>query len=286
MPFPDQALWFYRQMTARNRHRLLDQLRDRRKLPIAILFYHRVATQDLNPWSISFDDFRHHLDWLSSNFDLVSLAEAQRRIRQRENDRQCVAITFDDGYADNTLYAIPELVSRRIPLTYFVTTNFVETGKPFPHDVAQGKVLQPNSIAELRHYVGQGVEIGAHTSSHANIGAIANRQQLWDEIAGSIQTLRQWLGIPCSYFAFPYGHPKNMTQEAVDVLKAMEVQGFCSGYGALNWPANDGFHLRRIHADPGIQRLKNWLTLDARKLSENVQLPFLESPHLLPDLVR
>ncbi len=285
MPLPDQALWFYRQMTARNRRRLLDRLREDRCLPIAILFYHRVAQRDMNPWSISFDDFRHHLDWLQSNFELVTLSEAQGRIRRGDNDRHCVAITFDDGYADNTQFAIPELVSRRIPMTYFVATHFVESGTPFPHDLALGRPLDPNTVDELRHYVDQGIEIGAHTRSHCDIGTVTNPSQLWEEVAGSIQTLRQWLGIPCSYFAFPYGHPKNMSQEAVDLLTKLDINGFCSGYGALNWPGNDAYHLRRIHADPGIQRLKNWLTLDSRKLSEQVQLPFLEPPHRLPELV-
>ncbi len=37
-----------------------------------------------------------------------------------------------------------------------------------------------------------------------------------------------------------------------------------------------GFHLRRIHADPKLERLKNWLTYDSRKLREKVVLPFVE----------
>jgi len=37
-----------------------------------------------------------------------------------------------------------------------------------------------------------------------------------------------------------------------------------------------GFHLRRIHADPKLEKLKNWLTYDSRKLCEQVELPFVE----------
>ncbi|MEO8272011.1 MAG: hypothetical protein ABI557_20040, partial [Aureliella sp.] len=36
------------------------------------------------------------------------------------------------------------------------------------------------------------------------------------------------------------------------------------------------FHLRRIHADPKLEKLKNWLTYDSRKLREQVVLPFVE----------
>jgi hypothetical protein len=56
----------------------------------------------------------------------------------------------------------------------------------------------------------------------------------------------------------------------------------------LNWPKSIGFHLRRIHADPGLERLKNWLTLDRRKLQDTTELPFAElkrEPNALPALM-
>ena len=43
--------------------------------------------------------------------------------------------------------------------------------------------------------------------------------------------------------------------------------GVCSAYGGYNVPGDDPFHLQRIHADPDIIRLKNWLTVDPRKLA-------------------
>jgi peptidoglycan/xylan/chitin deacetylase (PgdA/CDA1 family) len=276
---PEQAIWFYRQMTLRHRRRLLECLKAGSSLPIAILFYHRVATGNSdNPWSIGLDNFRRHLDWLQDNVQLVSLAEAQRRIRSHENDRLAVSITFDDGYAENADFAIPELAKRQIPVTYFVSTDFVQSGSAFPHDVAAGKPLPPNTQEQLREFVNLGVDLGAHTRSHANLGAISDPLRLRDEIEGSIEALREWFGVPCRYFAFPYGLPENMNQQSVDLLNDLDIDGFCSAYGALNWPGNHGFHLRRLHADPGLERLKNWLTLDNRKLRDSVRLPFSEPP--------
>lgn len=273
-------------MTSRDRRHLLEQLRAECRFPIAILFYHRVAKTNCdNPWSIHQDNFNRQLDWLQSNFELVSLSEAQQRIRQPHNDRIAVSITFDDGYADNAECAIPELVSREIPLSYFVSTDFVETGKPFPHDVELGIPLPPNDVAQLRDFVRMGIEIGSHTRSHANVATLTQLDQLRHEIEGSIESIRQWLGTPCRYFAFPYGLPQNMSQAAYDLLSELQMEGFCSGYGALNWPGNRGFHLRRFHADPGIERLKNWLTLDARKLVDLTLLPFQESSINYPNFL-
>ncbi len=270
----DQALWLYRSLTSHRRGQLLDKLRAEGKVPIAILFYHRIADRHPNDWTMSPEDFSRQLDWLQANYDLVSLEEAQSRIRAPLSDRPTVAITFDDGYADNAEFAIPRLVRRGIPATYFVATDFVRTGTPFPHDVEAGVQLRPNTIDQLREFSDLGIEIGAHTKSHLDMGTVDSYEQAYDEIVGSVELLREWLQRSVRHFAFPFGLPENTSQLAVDVIREAGLLGFCTAYGAWNWPASEGFHLRRIHADPGLERLKNWLTLDARKLRDDEQLPF------------
>src|SRR3990167_9574760 len=84
----------------------------RGQAPVMVLYYHRVADHAPNDWTISNARFRREIDWLQQHFDLVSLEEAQRRIRVG-NTRAAVAITFDDGYAENCEQALPLLISRR-----------------------------------------------------------------------------------------------------------------------------------------------------------------------------
>lgn len=263
-------------MTARSRSRLLDQLRQQEKLPIAVLFYHRVSDSGATPWTITQSDFKRHLDWLQDNFDLVSLEEAQRRIRSKHNDRFTVSITFDDGYAENCQTAIPELLSRNIPLAYFVTTGFISETRPFPHDVRYGLAPETNSWDELRDLAKLGIEFGAHTHSHSNVAELSDPQVLYDEVIGSVKIVESQLGTKCKYFAFPYGFPSNISQASIQLLHEHGLQGICSAYGAFNWPDSNGFHIRRIHGDPGLERLKNWLTLDSRHLVDRRELPFVE----------
>jgi peptidoglycan/xylan/chitin deacetylase (PgdA/CDA1 family) len=272
------ALWLYRLATARRRSRLSTEVRESGNCPIAIMFYHRIADTFPNDWTMGLRDFTLQLDWLQANFDVVTLAEAQRRIVARRNDRPTVAITFDDGYADNAIAAIPELIQRKLPATYFVATEFMRSGAPFPHDLARGVPLTPNTIDELRQFAAAGIELGAHTKTHANLRGIDDRDQMRDEIVGSARQLEQWCQVPIRYFSFPYGMPANTNQLAVDVIREAGFAGFCTAYNAWNWPNSPGFHLRRIHADPGLQSLKNRLTLDPRKLHDRSQLPFVESP--------
>ena len=69
-------------------------------------------------------------------------------------------------------------------------------------------------------------------------------------------------GKPIRYFAFPYGLHANLNAEAFRLARRAGYQGACSAYGGYNWPGDDHFHLQRIHADPEMLRLKNWLTSD------------------------
>src|SRR5581483_3436145 len=85
------------------------------RAPVMVLFYHRVAESGWNDWTCSNRMFARQVRWLKANFELVSLAESQARIRSGHNSRPTVSITFDDGYADNCQEALPLLIRERIP---------------------------------------------------------------------------------------------------------------------------------------------------------------------------
>jgi len=234
--------------------------------PVRILFYHRVADDHPNAWTMGTRRFTSQIRWLRTRFDLVSLAEAQSRIAAGRNGIPTACITFDDGYADNMHFAVPLLLRHQIPFTYFVSTNHVLRGEAFPHDVATGCPLSPNTAADLKRLADAGVEIGGHTRGHVDLAAFSNQQQLDDEIAGCKRELEELIKRPMSYFAFPYGKHANMSSAAFRAASMAGYDGVCSAYGGYNFPGDDDFHLRRIHADPESFRFKNWMTVDARKV--------------------
>jgi peptidoglycan/xylan/chitin deacetylase (PgdA/CDA1 family) len=260
------ALNSYYWTTLRTRERAAMERAWRQCEPIQILFYHRVADHGRNDWTMSTRSFARQVNWLRRRFDLVSLAEAQRRIASRSNRRPTACITFDDGYADNRRFAIPLLFQHGIPFTYFVSTNHVLRGEPFPHDVAAGRPSAVNTLAHLRELAEAGAEIGAHTRSHANLGAGISTEEILDEIVGSKRELETAIGRDVRYFAFPYGLHENLSAAAFRIAFRAGFAGVCSAYGGYNFPGDDAFHLRRFHADPQFIRFKNWLTIDPRKL--------------------
>jgi peptidoglycan/xylan/chitin deacetylase (PgdA/CDA1 family) len=249
----------------------LRRLRNRRaaaagRAPLMILFYHRVADHRMNGWTCPFDLFARQMSWLKARFEMVSLAEIQARIRSGTNFRPAVSITFDDGYAENCDRALPLLIEEQIPCTYFVAADHVFHGIPFPHDVAQGERFPPNTIEQLREMSAAGIEIGAHTRTHADLGKVTEPKRVYDEIVVAGRELQAALGRPVRYFAFPYGLHANLHPRAFRVALEAGYAGVCSAYGGYNLPGDDAFHLQRIHGDDDMLRLKNWVTVDPRKL--------------------
>ena len=238
----------------------------REHVPVIVLYYHRIADDRANSWTTSNRMFARQIRWLGDRFRFVSLEEAQRLIRRGRNYEPCVSITFDDGYADNCRQAIPLLVKERIPCAYFVTLHNVLNEEPFAHDLVMGNRFAPNTLEQLRAMAGAGIEIGAHAYTHADLGAIADRRLLRYEVVAAGEELRAALGRPVRYFAFPYGQHANLNPAAFALAREAGYQGVCSAYGGFNYPGDDAFHLQRIAVDDNMITLKNWVTMDPRKV--------------------
>lgn len=237
------------------------------RLPAIVLCWHRIADDRATPWTTSNAMFARQIRWLSRHFEFVSLREAQQQIERPCNDRPCISVTFDDGYADNCKQAIPLLIEEHIPCTYFVTVGNVLDEKPFSHDLAVGHAHTPNTLGQLLAMAEAGIEIGSHSYTHADLGPAADRSVLDREIVAAKGRLQEVLGRPVRYFAFPYGQHANLSAAAFACAREAGYAGVCSAYGGFNFPGDDPFHLQRIVVDDTLIRLKNWVTLDRRKLA-------------------
>jgi peptidoglycan/xylan/chitin deacetylase (PgdA/CDA1 family) len=246
--------WIYRRLAAQGR------------LPIAVLYYHRIADDGATPWTMPNRTFLDQMRWLRQNFELISMEELQRRVQSGVNHRSAVHVTFDDGYADNCQTAIPWLVEERIPCTYFVTVQNVLQRRPFDHDRARGVDVTPNSLQEIRAMAAAGIEIGAHTYSHLDLGKPIDPARLHQELVLARQELGDAVGASIRYFSFPFGLYANLSREAFALAAQCGYRAVCSAYGGYNFPGDDPFHVQRIPAVCETLRLRNWLTGDPRKL--------------------
>ena len=83
------------------------------------------------------------MEALACDWSPLSLAELVEGLAQRRLPEQAVAVTFDDGYADNLEIAAPILAKHRIPATLFIATGLVDAHGPPWWDQLASLLLKP-----------------------------------------------------------------------------------------------------------------------------------------------
>jgi peptidoglycan/xylan/chitin deacetylase (PgdA/CDA1 family) len=110
-----------------------------------ILLYHRVAELPSDPLllSVTPQHFAEHLEILRKHYRPISLRQIDQPLRRS------VAVTFDDGYADNLWNAKPQLERYDVPATVFVTTGYVGQDREFWWDELETLLLERNRLPEM-----------------------------------------------------------------------------------------------------------------------------------------
>ena len=97
---------------------------------LSILIFHRVLIEPdaLFPETPAAAEFEKRMRWVKEWFNVLPLAEAIDLLFVGRIPSRALAITFDDGYADNE--ALAAIILRRLGLTatVFVTTSFLDGG--------------------------------------------------------------------------------------------------------------------------------------------------------------
>ncbi len=101
-----------------------------RRARLMIFPYHRVLPSEdpLLPGTPSADRFERQLQRIRKFCNPLRLEEAVKRLIEGTLPSRAVALTFDDGYANNLEVAAPLLKKYRIPATIFVAVDAVERG--------------------------------------------------------------------------------------------------------------------------------------------------------------
>ena len=95
--------------------------------------YHRVGDPDplRGKLTVTRQRFAEHLEAIAERFEVVSLAAIVAGLRTGVLRSGSVAVTFDDGYADNLVEAKPLLERFSIPATVFIVSGYVGAEKRF-----------------------------------------------------------------------------------------------------------------------------------------------------------
>ncbi|MBK0401906.1 polysaccharide deacetylase family protein [Adhaeribacter sp. BT258] len=109
----------------------------------AVLMYHRVAEVKSDIWDITVspENFERQLQLLQQSGRVISLTELTQNARKNRLKSGSIALTFDDGYADNFLIAKPLLEKYNLPATFFITTSNLGKKTEFWWDELESLIL-------------------------------------------------------------------------------------------------------------------------------------------------
>jgi peptidoglycan/xylan/chitin deacetylase (PgdA/CDA1 family) len=224
----------------------------RSTVEVPILVYHHirqsvpVGSRTEQRLTVTVENFDHQMQYFRENgYHVITFATLVDHLNEvGELPTKPVIISFDDGWEDQFVYAIPTLDKYHYSATFFVVTNSVGS---------QGFL----SWSQLRTMRVEGMAIGSHSRSHPHLDKIDNPYILWDQIYTSKQILESQLGAAVDEFAYPYGAYKATTASIVRLAGYKIARACCVGR-----VQSDAYTLRAVMAPNDLAKFAKYL--DAR----------------------
>lgn len=219
---------------------LYRRLRPVRHGTARVIYYHRIDAEEHRS-CVAPRMFAAQMALLrAEGFHVVPLRElATNLAEKRAFAPRTVAVTFDDGFADNYTAAFPVLQRESIPATIFLTAGYIGSdGLPVLRDHVPPRPLDwPQVIEMARH----GVDFGAHTVTHPSLTEIP-RDEMRREIVDSRTIIEQRSGVRVATFCYPRGRfdarVKQVVRDAGYTLACTTMPGVVT-------PDTHPFSLRR-----------------------------------------
>jgi peptidoglycan/xylan/chitin deacetylase (PgdA/CDA1 family) len=225
----------------------------------AILTYHSIDPSG-SPISVSPDSFARHVRFLASGrVQVVPL----RDLPDAPPHTEAVALTFDDGFANNAAVAFPLLRDAGLPATVFAVTEFVGRRNDWTtgshHGIPSLPLMDWDALGRAAE---EGVQIGAHSRTHADLSSLSPAAAE-EEVAGCLSAIAARTGGRPATFAYPYGRSNPMVAALVrrecELGCTAELRALSIGDDRVLLPRLDAYYFR----DEG--RLEAWGTAAFRR---------------------
>jgi hypothetical protein len=129
---------------------------------------------------------------------------------------------------------------------------------------------------EIRQMQRAGIDFGAHTVTHPVLGKLG-LPRLIEEIRGSKLALENRLQHPVRHFAYPFGKPADLSDDAKRVVRDAGFETAVTTISGFNLPGENLLELKRLHleeSDPAMFALK----LDWSRMVASRPVPLSKAP--------
>ena len=175
---------------------------------VPILMYHSISNSK-NSLSLSVDKFYNQMNFMKKKgFNTINLNGLH------QNDKNKFIITFDDGYEDVLINALPILKKFNFKAICFFVTDYLNLHNKWDQHKSDFVLLKTMNKIQVDEWLKNGMEIGSHTASHKNLIKI-NEDEKISEISRSKSFFKEKFNIDVKFFSYPYGSYNNETVKIV-----------------------------------------------------------------------
>ena len=132
-------------------------------MKIPILVYHSISS-DKSDLSLKINEFEKQIIFLKKRgFETTSFDKIDK------NKKKQIIITFDDGYKDICIHALPILKKYGFKATCFLVSNLI--GKRNTWDALKNNFISKDlmTIEDINEWLGNGMLIGSHSHNHNDL---------------------------------------------------------------------------------------------------------------------
>jgi peptidoglycan/xylan/chitin deacetylase (PgdA/CDA1 family) len=185
-----------------------------RRVRVPVLMYHYVSylpadADDIRrELTVTPDLFRAHLAYLKEQgYSTISFYDLDAALLTGSPlPSRPVILTFDDGYIDHYINALPALRDYGFTGTFFIITALA--------DANRGDYL---NWAQIREMADAGMSMESHTKNHVDLRG-RDYDFLVYELLGSLESLAAYTGQTSHILSYPVGHYDAMTLQVAEQL--------------------------------------------------------------------
>jgi peptidoglycan/xylan/chitin deacetylase (PgdA/CDA1 family) len=210
---------------------------------IPILAYHSVDNNLMCPYSVSVGKFWRQIEYLrNKGYHSISLHDLISYVQGRSETapRRGILLSFDDGYTDFCLHALPVLRQYGFRAVLSVVGDFCEKGITDWDN--NGYRVPALTWGELLGISDERVEIGSHGIRHGELTSIPLEQADF-EIWKSKEIIEGNLDRKVSLFCYPHGACNDVI---ANLVKRNGYEAGMTTNPGLVKQGDDLFRLRRV----------------------------------------
>ena len=165
---------------------------------IPVLSYHSIS-EDTSPISLKTKIFEKQiiflkkLGYVSINFNEID-----------PNKKNQIIITFDDGYKDILINALPVLKFHNFKATCFFVTNHIGKNNQWDEKKEKFSIKKIMNNNDIKKWFDSGMSVESHSHNHFDLTKLSNIDII-KELEISKKYFKDKFGIETNVFCYPFG---------------------------------------------------------------------------------